>query len=112
MDASPSNSLRATVSDEAVALGLFIRFRGWYTDGNVSITSFLLKATAEVIVPSVDSAGAAFAFHIIVAVFGFNFVTADVAANSILDNHELFSLKSSLMRDAPYITPSRKAFSS
>ena len=102
MDASPSNSLRATASDEAVALVLLIKFRGWYTDGDVGVTSFFPKAAAEVIVPSVDSAGAAFAFHIIVAVFGFDFVTADIAADSILDNHGLSSLSNSFMRCAPY----------
>ena len=84
--------LSATASHEAVALGLFVVFGVWYADGDVGIASFLLKATAEVIVPSVDGAGTTFAFHIIVAVFGFDFVAAYIAADSILDNHGRSSL--------------------
>ena len=88
MDASPSNSLRATASHEAVALGLFVVFGVWYADGDVGITSFFLETTAEVIVAAVYGAGAAFTGHEVVAVRGFDFIAADVAADSILDNHE------------------------
>lgn len=63
---------------------LFFFFRVGFADGDIGVTSLFLKATAEIIMTAVDGTGTAFAFYIIVAIFGFDFITADIAANSIL----------------------------
>ena len=48
---------------------------------------------------TVDSASSTLALHIIVAMFGFNFITADVAENGIFDNqYESSFVKSSCIR--------------
>ena len=93
--------------DEAVAhfFGLFLFLWFGFADGYIGIAALLFEAAAQIIAAAVDSAGTAFAFHIIVAVFGFDFITADVAANRFLDNHCLSSLKSSLIRCAPVWRP-------
>ena len=99
---------RATALDEAVAhyFGLFFFFRVGFADGDVGVAAFLFEAAAEVIVAAVNRAGSTFACHEVVAVRGFDFITADVAAARILDNHCLSSLKSSLIRCAPVWRPS------
>ena len=82
-------------------LPLLIRFRGWHTDGDVCITAFFLKAAAEVIVASVDGTSTTLALYIIMAMFGFDFVTADIAANGVFDNHyESSFVKSSCIKCA------------
>ena len=46
--------------------------------------------------------GTAFAGYEIMAMFGFDFITADIAANSVFDNHgESSFVKSSCIRCAP-----------
>ena len=99
---------RATALDEAVAhyFGLFFFFRVGFADGDVGVAAFFLEAAAEVIVAAVYGAGTAFACHEVVSVRGFDFIAANVAADRVLDNHCLSSLKSSLIRCAPVWRPS------
>ena len=81
---------------------LFFVFRSWCTDGNVCITPFIFEAAAEVIVATVHGAGTAFTGYEIMAVFGFDFITADIASNGVFDNHyESSFVKSSCIRCAP-----------
>ena len=89
-------------------------FFGWvgFADGDVGVAAFFLEATAEVIVAAVHGAGTAFAGHEVVAVRGFDFFAADVAADRVFNNHCLSSLSNSFIRCAPYCTPSRKALCS
>ena len=99
---------RATALDEAVAhyFGLFFFFRVGFADGDVGVAAFFFEAAAEVIMATVYGAGAAFAGHKVMPVRGFDFVTADIAADCVLDDHCLSSLKSSLIRCAPVWRPS------
>ena len=51
---------------------------------------------------SVDSASTTPALHIIVAIFGFDFIAADITANGIFDNqYESSFVKSSCIKCAP-----------
>ena len=84
---------------EAVALVLWIfLFLGiWYAYGNICIAPFFLGTAVKVIVAAVYRTGTAFTGYEIMAVRGFDFVTADIAADRVFYNHCLFSLKSSLI---------------
>ena len=75
-------------------------FFGWvgFADGDIGVTSLFLEAAAEVIVAAIHGAGTAFTGHEVVPVRGFNFFTADIAADRIFDNHWLSSLNSSFIR--------------
>jgi hypothetical protein len=64
----------------------FFFLRIGFADRYVCIAPFFLEAAAEVVVAAVYGAGSAFACHKIVAVFGFDFITADIAANGVFDN--------------------------
>ena len=75
------NQLRGYLLELCFCFGI------WSTDGDVCIASLLFGTAAEVIVAAVDGTGPAFALHIVVAVLGFNFVTAEVAAYCVFDNH-------------------------
>ena len=99
---------RATALDEAVAhyFGLFFFFRVGFADGDVGVAAFFFEAAAEVIMAAVYGAGAAFAGYEVMPVRGFDFNTADIAADRVFDNHGLSSLKSSLIRCAPVWRPS------
>ena len=55
--------------------------------GYVSTTTLIFSAPSQVVVAAVDSASSTLALYIIVAMFGFNFVTADIASNGVFDNH-------------------------
>ena len=92
--------------------GLFLFLRLGFADGNIGVAALLFEAAAQIIVAAVDSACAAFTFHIVMAVIGLNLVAANIAANCILDNHWLTSLESSFIRCTPYCRPSRKALRS
>lgn len=92
--------------------GLFFFLSFGHTDGNIGVTPFFFEAATEVIVAAVHRAGTAFAGHEVVPVLGFNFITAEIAADCIFDNHWLSSLSNSFIRCAPYCTPSRKALCS
>lgn len=70
----------------ALVLWLFLFFGIWYAYGNICIAPFFLVTTAKVIMAAIYGAGSAFACHKIVAVFGFDFITADIAANGVFDN--------------------------
>ena len=76
------------------AVVLFFVFRSWCTDGNVCITPFFFEAAAEVIVAAVYGAGSSFTLYIVMSVYRLDFITADIAADSVFDNHCLSSLKS------------------
>ena len=89
---------------EAVALVLWIfLFLGiWYAYGNICIAPFFLGTAAKVVMASVDSASTTPALHIIVAIFGFDFIAADITENGIFDNQYEFSfVKSSWIRCVP-----------
>ena len=86
----------------ALVLWLFLFLGIWYAYGNICIAPIFLETTAKVIVAAVDSASSTLALYIIVTVFGFDFVTADIAANGVFDNHyESSFVKSSCIRCAP-----------
>ena len=70
--------------------------------GYISKTALIFSTPSQVVVTAVDGASTTFALHIIMTMFGFNFVTADIAANGIFDNqHESAFVKSSRIRCAP-----------
>ena len=79
-------------------------FFGWvgFADGDIGVTAFFLEATAEVIVAAVYCTGTTFTLHIVMPVCRLDFITADVAADGVLDDHFISSfLKSSCIRCAP-----------
>ena len=70
--------------------------------GYVGETALVFSAPSQVVVTAVDGASTTLALLIIVAMFGFDFITTDIAANGIFDNHyESSFLKSSCIRCAP-----------
>ena len=70
--------------------------------GYVSKTTLIFSAPSQIIVASIDSASTTLALHIIVAMFGFDFITADIAANGVFGNqYESSFVKSSCIRCAP-----------
>ena len=70
--------------------------------GYVGETALVFSTPTQIIVASVDSASSTLALYIIVAMFGFDFITADIATNSIFDNqYESSFVKSSCIRCAP-----------
>ena len=70
--------------------------------GYVGETALVFSAPSQVVVTAVDGASTTLALHIIVAMFGFDFITADIAANGVFDNHyESSFVKSSCIRCAP-----------
>ena len=77
-----------------------------FTDGNIRITPFFFEASSEIIVPAVYGAGSAGTLHEIVPVLGFDFVTADVTADSIFDDHWDSSFVSSADSKTPIRIPS------
>ena len=80
----------------------FFFLRIGFADRYVCIAPFLLEAAAEVVVASVHGAGTAFTGYEIMAVRGFDFITADIASNGVFDNqHESSFVKSSCIRCAP-----------
>ena len=83
----------------ALALWLFLFLGIWYAYGNICIAPIFLETTAEVIVAAVYRTGTAFTGYEIMAVRGFDFVTADIAANSVFDDqYESSFVKSSCIR--------------
>ena len=70
--------------------------------GYVGKTALIFSASPQVVVTTVDGAGSAGTFHIVVAVFGFDFITAKVTSNGVFDNqYESSFVKSSCIRCAP-----------
>ena len=70
--------------------------------GYVGETALVFSTPTQIIVASIDSASTTLALHIIVAMFGFDFITADIAPNGVFDNHyESSFVKSSCIRCAP-----------
>ena len=85
-----------------LSLGLFLFVGGGYADGDVGVTPFFFEAAAEIIVATIYRAGTAFTGYEIMAVRGFNFITADIAANGVFDDqYESSFVKSSCIRCAP-----------
>lgn len=86
----------------ALVLWLFLFLGIWYAYGNICIAPIFLETTAKVIMAAVYRTGTAFAGYEIMAMFGFDFITADIAANSVFDNHGESSFeKNSCIRCAP-----------
>ena len=70
--------------------------------GYVGETALVFSTPTQIIVASIDSASTTLALHIIVAMFGFDFITTDIAANGIFDDqYESSFVKSSCIRCAP-----------
>ena len=70
--------------------------------GYVSNTVLILSAPSQVVVAAVDGTSTTLALYIIMAMFGFDFITADIAANGVFDNqYESSFVKSSCIRCAP-----------
>ena len=86
----------------ALVLWLFLFFGIWYAYGNICIAPFFLETTTKIIMAAVHGAGTAFTGYEIMAVRGFDFITADIASNGVFDNHyESSFVKSSCIRCAP-----------
>ena len=86
----------------ALALWLFLFLGIWYAYGNICIAPIFLETTAKVIMAAVYRTGTAFTGCEIMAMFGFDFITADIAANCVFDNqYESYFVKSSCIRFAP-----------
>ena len=86
----------------ALVLWLFLFFGIWHAYGNICIAPFFLETTAKIIMAAVYRTGTAFTGYEIMAVFGFDFITADIAANGVFDNqYESSFVKSSCIRCAP-----------
>ncbi len=76
----------------------------------VGKATLVFSAPSQVVVSAVDGTSTALALHKIVAVFGFDFLTADIAADCILDNHCIPSfVDNSCIKTTPSRSPSRKA---
>ena len=60
--------------------------------GDIGEAPFLLEASSEVVVTTIDGAGTTLALHEIVSVFGLNLITADIAPNGITDDHNSYLL--------------------
>ena len=70
--------------------------------GYVGKTALIFSTPSQVVVTTIDGAGSAGTFHIVVAVLGFDFITADIATNGVFDNqYESSFVKSSCIRCAP-----------
>ena len=70
--------------------------------GYIGETTLIFSTPTQIIVASIDSASTTLALHIIVAMFGFDFITADIAANGVFDDqYEPSFVKSSCIRCAP-----------
>ena len=54
--------------------------------GYVGKATLVFSAPSQVVVTAVNSTGTTLALHIIMVMFGFDFVTADIAANDVFDN--------------------------
>ena len=69
--------------------------------GYVGETALVFSTPTQIIVASIDSASTTLALHIIVVMFGFDFIT-DIAENDIFDDqYESSFVKSSCIRCAP-----------
>lgn len=67
--------------------------------GYVGETALVFSTPTQIIVASLDSASTTLALYIIVAMFGLDFITADIASNDVFDNqHESSFTKSSCIR--------------
>ena len=92
---------------QSIARFLLLFFREiWCADGDVGIAAFFFEASSKIIVSAVYGAGTAGAFHEIMPIFGFDFVTADIAADSVFDNHLYSSFVSSVHNRTPIRIPS------
>ena len=70
--------------------------------GYVGETALVFSTPTQIIVASIDSASTTLALHIIVTMFGFNFIPAKVTSNCVFDNqYESSFVKSSCIRCAP-----------
>ena len=72
-----------TINKEKIILSLILFLLLDY--GYVGKTALIFGTPSQVVVAAVDGTSTTLALHIIVAMFGFDFVTADIAANGIPD---------------------------
>ena len=87
----------AAINKEKIILSLILLLLLNY--GYVGETALVFSTPTQIIVASIDSASTTLALHIIVAMFGFDFITADIASNGVFDNHyESSFVKSSCIR--------------
>ena len=85
-----------------ISLGLFLFCRVGFAGGYIGETAIFFETTAKVIMTAVYRTGTAFTGYEIMAVFGFDFVTADITANSVFDDQcESSFVKSSCIKCAP-----------
>ena len=70
--------------------------------GYVGKTTLIFSTPSQVVMTAVNRTGTTLALHIIVAMFGFDFFTADIAADGVFDNqYESSFVKSSCIKCAP-----------
>ena len=70
--------------------------------GYVGKTALIFGTPSQVVVAAVDGTSTTLALHIIVAMFGFDFITTDIASNGVFDDqYESSFVKSSCIRCAP-----------
>ena len=70
--------------------------------GYVGETALVFSAPSQVVVTAVDGTSTTLALHIIVTMFGFNFIPAKVTSNCVFDDqYESSFMKSSCIRCAP-----------
>ena len=70
--------------------------------GYISKIALIFSTPSQVVMTAVNRTGTTLALHIIVAMFGFDFFTADIAANGVFDNqYESSFVKSSCIKCAP-----------
>lgn len=74
-------------NSRSIDQSLFLSSLLTVSHGDVGEAPFLFKTPPQVIVTTIDGAGSALALHEIVAVFGLNFITADVTPNCISNDH-------------------------
>ena len=71
----------------------------WDANRNICVASFFFETAAKVVVTAVNSIGTAFTGYEIMAVRGFDFITANITANSIFDDqYESSFMKRSCIR--------------
>ena len=88
------------INKETIILSLILFLLLNY--GCVGKTVLIFSAPSQVVVTAVYRTGTAFAGYEIMAMFGFDFITADIAPNGVFDNqYETPLVKNSCIRCAP-----------
>lgn len=82
--------IRVFGSVESVEPAIQTQYASMHIINKLCITSFFFITPTQIIMPAVHGTGSAFTFYIIMPVCRFNFFAADIAADSILNNHFSF----------------------